>query len=174
MLSNIDNAIFFFINHNLANPACDAVIKILIRIPGVFFIILIGAVGLFVGKKYTKLSSLIFLSSYAISIAAYRAIKFIVERPRPFVTLDNVRLLLGPRSGFSFPSGHAVTSFCLATVIAIRYPKMRYPIFIAATLVALSRPYIGVHYPSDILAGSVLGILVGYVVTKTVNKYVEK
>jgi undecaprenyl-diphosphatase len=170
MFSNIDDFIFFFINHTLANPVCDVAVKFLNKIPGVFFIILIGAVGLFAGKKYTKISSLIFLSSYAISIAAYRAVKLVIERPRPFEVLDNVRLLLGPRNGFSFPSGHATTSFCLATVIAMRYPKMRYPIFIAATLVALSRPYIGVHYPSDILAGSVLGILVGYFVTKTANK----
>ena len=174
MFSNIDNAIFFFINHNLANPVCDATVKFFIGIPGVFFIILIGIAGLFLGKKYTKISSLIFLSSYAISIFAYKVIKFFIERPRPFITLDNVRLLVGPRDGFSFPSGHAATSFCLATVIAMRYPKLRYPIFIAAILVALSRPYIGVHYPSDILAGAILGIFVGFAVTKTVSKYVEK
>jgi undecaprenyl-diphosphatase len=88
--------------------------------------------------------------------------------------LDDVRLLLGPKDGFSFPSGHATTSFCLATVIAMRYPKLRYPIFILAIIVALSRPYVGVHYPSDILIGAVLGIFIGYIVTETAVKYERK
>ncbi|MBU1656790.1 MAG: phosphatase PAP2 family protein, partial [Candidatus Omnitrophica bacterium] len=55
------------------------------------------------------------------------------------------------------------------TVVAMRYPKMRYPAFIIAILVALSRPYLGFHYLSDISAGAILGIFVGYVATKTAN-----
>ena len=173
MLSNIDYSIFFFINHNLANPLCDAAAKFFLQLPLEYIIILIGAIGLFAGKKYTKLTSLILIFSFVIARYSNKAIKFFVKRPRPYETLENVRLLLGPASGFSFPSGHSMVFFCLATVIAMRYPKFRYPSFIAAALVALSRPYIGVHYPSDILAGSLLGILIGYIITKTANKCVE-
>lgn len=170
----IDHAIFFFINSHLVHPVCDVITKFFIQIPGEICIAFIGALGLFAGRKYTKFSSLIFLSAFVIARYSYKTVKLFVQRPRPFQTLDNVRLLLGPHDGFSFPSGHATTSFCLATVIAMRYPKLRYPIFIVAILVALSRPYIGVHYPSDILVGSILGIFIGYIVTKTATKYVEK
>ena len=174
MLLNIEHSIFFFINHDLTNPVCDAVIKFFIQIPGQSLVIVGGILALFIGKKYMKLSSLALLSSFVVATYSYKTIKVLVQRPRPFHVLDDVRLILGEHSGFSFPSGHSTTSFCLATVIAMRYPKMRYPAFAIAVLVALSRPYLGVHYPSDILVGSILGILVGYVVTKMANKCTEE
>ena len=174
MLLNIEDSIFFFLNQTLANPVCDAIIKFFIQIPGEIIIVIIGALALFLGKKYTKFTALIFLSSFLLAKYSYKTIKSFVERPRPFQTLEGVRLFLGPHSGFSFPSGHATTSFCLATVIAMRYPKARYPIFIVAILVALSRSYVGVHYPSDILVGSILGILVGYIVIKMANRCVDE
>jgi len=173
MISNIDNSIFFIINCNLANHVCDRAIISFMQIPGEIIIILLGAATFFIGRKYAKFTALIVLSSFVIAQYSYRAIKFFVKRPRPFETLDNVRLLLGPYGGFSFPSGHATISFCLATVIAMRYPKIRYPVFITAILVALSRVYIGVHYPTDILIGSILGIFIGYAVTKTADKCAE-
>ena len=173
MLSNIENAIFFFFNHQLSNPVCDAIIRFFIQIPGEYLIIVAGIVALIVGKKYLRFSALVFLSSFVTARYAYKTIKFFIQRPRPFKTLDDVNLVLGANDGFSFPSGHATTSFCLATVIAMRYPKLRVPAFIVALLVALSRPYIGVHYPSDILGGIILGMLVGYVVTVSANKCEE-
>lgn len=166
MFLRIDESIFFFFNHTIANPVCDAVIGFFMKIPGQYAIVFIAALILVIAKKYHKFSSLILLSSYVIAKYTYGAIKLFVHRPRPFVTLDNVRLLLGQRDGFSFPSGHSTISFCLATVIAMRYPKARYPVFIAALLVAFSRPYLGLHYPSDILAGAILGISIGYLVTR--------
>jgi len=170
VFSSINEAIFFFFNDKLANPVCDAVIKFFMQIPGELVIVLIGAVALLAGKRYMRFTVLILLSSFVISKYAYKAVKLFVKKPRPFETLEGVRLLLGPHGGFSFPSGHATTSFCLAAVIAMRYPRVRYPVFIAAILVALSRPYVGVHYPSDILAGSLLGMLIGYLVTTIANK----
>lgn len=173
VLPSIDHSVFFFFNHTLANPVFDAVVRVLIRIPGQLAIVLIGVIGLFAGTKYIKRTALILLSAVAVAKFAYGSIKLVVKRPRPFLVLDNVRLLLGTHKGYSFPSGHATISFCLATVIAMCYPKVRYPIFIAAVLVAISRPYVGVHYPSDILTGSLLGIFIGYVVTRTANKVME-
>jgi undecaprenyl-diphosphatase len=80
--------------------------------------------------------------------------KAIVHRHRPFETQ------LGPRSSaYSFPSGHTATSFACATVLAAFVPRLRIPFFVLATLIALSRIYNGMHYPTDVLAGAVLGVL---------------
>ena len=174
MLSEIDHEIFFFLNSHLIHPVCDTITKFFIQIPGQICIAFIGAICLFAGRKYTKFSSLIFLSAFVIARYSYKTIKLFVQRPRPFHALENVRLLLGEKDGFSFPSGHATTSFCLATAIAMRYPKLRYPIFIVAIIIALSRPYVGVHYPSDILVGAILGIFIGYIVTKTASRLEAK
>lgn len=173
MFSNIEQSIFYFFNHTLSNPVCDAIIAFFMKIPGQFVLVFIVAAAFFLGKKYLKGTSLILLASFTVGRYVYKAVKYFVHRPRPFHILEDVHLVMGPKDGFSFPSGHATTSFCVATVVAIRYPKLSYPAFIIATLVALSRPYIGVHYPSDILVGSLLGVFVGYFVTKTANKCLE-
>jgi undecaprenyl-diphosphatase len=82
--------------------------------------------------------------------------KAIVPRHRPF------EHQLGPPSTtHSFPSGHSATSFACATVLAHYAPRLRVPFFTLATLIAFSRIYNGMHYPTDVLAGAVLGVAIG-------------
>jgi len=171
---NIDHTVFYFFNQTISNPVLDDVIKFFYIIPGKILIYLIPTILLFVGRKRLRLSALILLASFGVTSGLYKTIKYFVQRPRPFHVLKDVNLVLGEHGGYSFPSGHSSTSFCIATVIAMRYPKFRYPAFIAAALVALSRPYVGVHYPSDILVGGMLGTLIGYFVTRAAENSLEK
>lgn len=94
---------------------------------------------------------------------AYNAIKYEVLRPRPFVALgaelrvsaDEVQAI---RPNSSFPSGHAANAFMLATLLAALLRRGLWPLWYGlALLVALSRVYLGLHYPGDVLAGAVLG-----------------
>ena len=62
----------------------------------------------------------------------------------------------------SFPSGHASTSFACATVLGSFAPRLRVPLYVLAALIALSRTYVGVHFPLDVLAGAAWGLLVGW------------
>ncbi len=64
----------------------------------------------------------------------------------------------------SFPSGHATVAFACATVLALAVPRLRWPLFALAALIAFSRIYVGVHYPLGALAGAALGILIGLAV----------
>jgi undecaprenyl-diphosphatase len=81
--------------------------------------------------------------------------KALVQRHRPFVTQ------LGPKtSTHSFPSGHSATSFACALMLATAAPRLRVPAFTLAALIAFSRLYNGDHFPIDVIAGSVLGLLV--------------
>jgi undecaprenyl-diphosphatase len=80
--------------------------------------------------------------------------KAIFHRHRPYV-----HQLGPPSSTYSFPSGHAATSFACATVLSAFVPRLRVPFFVLATLIALSRVYNGLHYPTDVLAGALLGVL---------------
>lgn len=172
-LMNIDHSIFYFFNHTLSNPVLDQVIEFFYAIPGRILIYLIPAILLFLGTKRLKFSMLTLLAAFGVTSGVYKTIKYAVQRPRPFHVLQDVNLVLGEHSGYSFPSGHSSTSFCIATVVAMRYPGLRYPAFIAASLVALSRPYVGVHYPSDILVGGILGTVIGYFVTKAAESVVD-
>lgn len=86
------------------------------------------------------------------------AIKQWVERDRPAVADPEPATLVELPATFSFPSGHATVSFACATVLALAVPRLRWPLFALATLIAFSRVYVGVHYPFDVLAGAVLGV----------------
>ncbi len=100
-------------------------------------------------------------------------IKPIVRRDRPFRTLEGTRWIDSNAHGFSFPSSHASISFGLATALSLRYPKWYViaPSMLYALVVTLSRPYLGVHYPGDILAGAVIGSLIQFAAFRLERSY---
>jgi undecaprenyl-diphosphatase len=110
----------------------------------------------------------IFLTVLAADVLADLAAelgKVIVQRHRPFETQ------IGPKSNaHSFPSGHTATAFACATVLAHFVPRWRVPFFVLAALIGLSRVYNGMHYPTDVLAGAVLGVLIALLLLAVVRR----
>ena len=105
------------------------------------------------------------LASAAIGPAAIGlnfGIKLIVKRPRP--SLEGLPPLGGAPSSLSFPSAHATASFAAATAMSRFAPELKPALFGAATAMAVTRPYLGMHYPSDVVAGALLGSVLGRIV----------
>lgn len=96
-----------------------------------------------------------------IAIALNYLVKLIVKRPRP--VLEGLPPLGGAPSSLSFPSAHATSGFAVATAMS-RVEPLGALAFLLALALALGRPYLGMHYPSDVLAGAVLGVLLGLIV----------
>jgi undecaprenyl-diphosphatase len=86
-------------------------------------------------------------------------LKHAFERPRPPVDRPEPEPLLEAPTTYSFPSGHATVSFACATVLALAVPRLAPWLYVLAALVAFSRVYVGVHYPGDVVAGAVLGVV---------------
>jgi undecaprenyl-diphosphatase len=89
-------------------------------------------------------------------------LKWIIARPRP--TSDMGVYVLADPGNYSFPSTHATVSFAFAYICTVVEPKLRVLVYTFAVVISLSRIYLGVHYPSDILAGALLGTGVGMIV----------
>ena len=88
------------------------------------------------------------------------ALKLWIERDRPPLRDPAPEPLVELPDTHSFPSGHATVSFACATVLALAVPRLRAPLYALAGLISLSRVYVGVHYPFDVVAGALLGILI--------------
>jgi undecaprenyl-diphosphatase len=104
-------------------------------------------------------------------------IKEMVARIRPCHVLEGVRLLVPCGGGKSFPSTHAVNNVVAAVIISSFYPKSKVWAYSIAGLVAFSRVYVGVHYPSDIFGGAVEGALIALIllaVHKKIDSYFKK
>ena len=99
-------------------------------------------------------------------------LKNVIARPRPFTQLSGLNVLIPKPSDFSFPSGHTASSFAAAGAF-FYYNNKKWGIFalILASFIGFSRLYLGVHYPSDVLFGALLGMLISFTVSKAIIYY---
>ena len=101
-------------------------------------------------------------------------LKNVVARIRPYDLNESVTLLVSRLSDYSIPSGHTLASFEAATAMTLYNKRLGIPALVLATLIALSRLYLYVHYPTDVLAGAALGITFAFLAFFIVKKAEEK
>ena len=101
-------------------------------------------------------------------------LKNVIARVRPYDFVGNVDLLVNKLSDFSFPSGHTLCSFEGAFAVFIRNKRWGIAAIIFAVLIALSRLYLYVHYPSDVLVGALMGVAIAYLASFIVDKAAKK
>lgn len=159
-LNGFDATIITFVQTALHNTFTDAVFPAITYLgeAGAFWLVLLSAMLFF---RKTRRCGLLGLFAVALGfLIGEIAVKNLVCRPRPFAAYPNLYpLLISPPSGFSFPSGHTCSSFAAATVIFIHFKKPGAAAYVLAALIAFSRIFLFVHYPTDVLAGAILGIL---------------
>jgi len=157
-----DERIFRLLNGNWLNPILDHLLPFATDagnfiLPFVVAAIVIVLVGRVRGLRFLVLAV---VSVVVADATGTHIFKYSFLRARPCIALADVRLLVGCTNLPSFPSNHAVNASVLATLTTLYIPRLWLPATALAILVGYSRVYVGVHYPLDVLAGSVLGIVV--------------
>lgn len=100
-------------------------------------------------------------AAFTVERALYAALKHTLRRPRPFERIEGVRAMVTPPDRFSFPSGHTSAAFLVAILAGSLHPAASIPLLAWAAAVGVSRLCLAVHYPSDVLAGALLGGVIG-------------
>lgn len=107
------------------------------------------------------LVAIVIVAANEVSSLSDSALKSVIGRERPPLADPKVHALIPLPPDPSMPSGHAMMAFSGAVILAAVLPRWRWPVLALAAGVALSRVYLGVHYPSDVVAGALLGAAVG-------------
>ncbi len=163
-----DHRLFFAIN-GLAGSA-PPFLAWVTELGNVLVLLVLIVAGVFIWDRrgFVKKFPWLFVTVVGARLVG-QALKMMVHRPRPAVCFTDaiaqgkvvVHTVLGlHHSQTSFPSGHAVAAFAAVTALCVLYGRRLWFLYIPATLVALSRVYVGAHFPSDVAAGAVVGIVV--------------
>ncbi|WP_455525532.1 phosphatase PAP2 family protein [Peptostreptococcus stomatis] len=159
---NFDMAILDLIQSNIRTGFMDAIMPFITQLGDAGLIWIILSIGLIIPKKTRKIGFVMIIALILNGIICNIILKPMLARIRPFDVNTAIKLLINKPRDFSFPSGHTSASFTAASVLFFRKSKLFVPSLVLAFLISFSRLYLYVHYPSDVLAGLVLGILCAY------------
>ena len=174
-LLNLDGGFLLFLQESVRNPILDNIMIFITSLGNGGMIWIAATIILMIPKKTRKVGIMSAVALLGSLIINNNIVKNIVQRPRPFVTFTELQIIIPTPSEFSFPSGHTSSSFAAAAVFYRHLPKkIGMPSVVLAGLIGFSRLYVGVHYPTDVIAGVIMGILLSYLAEFLTNLFSKK
>ena len=125
-------------------------------------------------KKYWKMIIEAVIAAAITRFVLADFIRWLWFKPRPFVAENFIPLIDQSPKEAAFPSGHASFFFALSTIVYFYNKKLGILFYVASFFIVISRVFVGVHWPLDILAGAILGILMGWILNKLFRKHAHK
>lgn len=171
-LKRFDDIFIELINRKMKHRYLDAIMYRVTNLGGAIFSSLLVLILIIIGSSDVKLIGFEALSVLVISQVIVHALKKILSRERPYKIIEQLNTFGINLKDYSFPSGHTTASFSIATAIAVNIPRLSILVFTIAIIVAISRIYLGVHYPTDVAAGIFLGIGTALVVHFYLIEYI--
>lgn len=173
MTMNIDWLILQWIHTNMQCGFLDFIMPKITVLGNSGAIWIFAAVVLICTKKYRK-QGIILLAGLAVGVLVGNVwLKHLIARPRPCWLDTSVNLLIANPTDYSFPSGHTLSSVIGASILTMTNRRFGYVAIPLAVLIAFSRLYLYVHFPSDILGAVFIGLLIGLITFFTAGKITE-
>lgn len=170
-LQKWDDVLFLWVNNRWESPILDPLMMVATALGNGGYLYPLGIALMLLFSRTTMMRDCILWTVASLAgLLAEGSLKHLFARPRPLehfsaaIRSHDIHVhVLGPHlHWFSFPSGHATTAFCAAVLFGGLYPKLAVPGVFLASLTGVSRIYVGAHFPSDVLAGAVIGTLSGW------------
>ncbi|CAG9622441.1 phosphatase PAP2 family protein [Sutcliffiella rhizosphaerae] len=149
--------IFRKINRHFDKKSVNVFFQYLTHFGGATFTIFSVLILLVLSSNPLKLSAIASLIALTLSHIPVALAKKFYPRKRPYLALDKIRVTSNPLKDHSFPSGHTTAIFSVITPLILSFPVLAFILIPLALLVGISRIYLGLHYPSDVAAGMILG-----------------
>jgi undecaprenyl-diphosphatase len=158
-LQGIDIKVLNLINKNLRHALLDKMMPLITALGNGGIVWVIISLCLINSDSYRKEGYMVIASLIATTIIGEGVIKHLIKRTRPFIKLKLNNLLISKPITHSFPSGHTASSFAAAGIFYMMDNRYSIMVVILAALIAFSRIYLNVHYPTDVVTGIILGLL---------------
>ncbi len=163
---SVEFAILDFIREYLTSPLMDKIMTFITTLGNSGMIWIAVALLMLCSKKYRKTGIVLAIGLIGSLLFGNIILKPLIHRPRPFQLREGINLIIPAPHDYSFPSGHTLASVISATILLIRERKIGYGALALAVLIAFSRLYLYVHFPTDILGGAVLGVAIALLSVK--------
>lgn len=161
-MHDLDTALCLFFNRSSRHLSVRTLFRLVSRLgDGVFWYAVM--LGILLAQHEASLMPVLHMVVAGGSgTLLYKAIKGKTLRPRPFEVIQAIAIGIAPLDRFSFPSGHTLHAVAFSSVVLVYYPALAWLLVPFTLLVAASRVVLGLHYPSDVLAGAAIGALMAW------------
>lgn len=168
LINTFDKNIIIYFHKHLQFSWLNAPMAFITKISEYGFIWMILICILMSSKKYRKIGFIVAFS-FLLSRIQVHTLKELIKRPRPFMELTYLNIYIPKPNSSSFPSGHAISSFATVSVLIKMLENKHYKfiLLLTAIIVSISRLYLMVHYPSDLIVGIILGVISSRIALKT-------
>ncbi|MDE5569918.1 MAG: phosphatase PAP2 family protein [Ruminococcus sp.] len=172
IIREIDFMVLEYIREHLRNGFLDNIMPVVTAFGNMGMFWVVVALIISAKRKYRKCSITMMIGMIMGVILGNFVVKNIVRRDRPCWINEIGDMLIANPQDFSFPSGHTMSSFIAATILFYYDKRLGVPSFGVALLIAFSRMYLYVHFPTDIIGGALLGVGIAIMTVSLTNRYI--
>ena len=159
-----DNLLFYYFHSRIKNNLIDKFFILITHLGGFRFLCLLSTLLICLKPDVNPMLGWELTAVLISSHIFVHILKRVINRKRPYTSLADVEHIIEPFESYSFPSGHTTASFAAALTLSFAFSQLSILFIFTALLVAVSRIYLGVHYPSDILIGIIIALIFSFAI----------
>lgn len=158
IFNRFDDFFIILINVKMKNKFFDYFMYRVTNLGGAIFTSILSLMIIVFGSHKIRFMGIEAIVALTISQAIVQILKRGFGRERPYKMVENINTFRIELKDYSFPSGHTTASFCMAATLSLNMPKLSIVLYILASIIGISRIYLAVHYPTDVVVGIILGV----------------